>query len=52
MPIIRITKEQLKKAAKAREAALKEDPKFRAFEEERERIEKEAAKEQEKDRES
>jgi hypothetical protein len=50
MPIIRITKDQLESAAKAREAALKKDPDFRAFEEERERLEKEALAKREMER--
>jgi len=47
MPTVRITKEQVKKAQKARKAALKKDPEFRAFEEEQERLHEEATKQQE-----
>lgn len=42
MPIIRITKQDVEKAKKAREEALKKDPEFKAFEEEREKEEKKA----------
>ena len=38
MPIVRITKDQLKKAPRAHRAALRKDPEFRAFEEEEERL--------------
>lgn len=47
MAIVRITKEQVKKAYEAREDALKKYPDFRAFEEELERIRMEAIKQQE-----
>ncbi|MFX0209252.1 MAG: hypothetical protein ACFFDT_24930 [Candidatus Hodarchaeota archaeon] len=46
MPIIRITNEDVKKAAKARKEALKKDPEFRDFEEEMEKQMKEALKEE------
>ena len=46
MPIIRITKEQVKEAQQARKAALKKDPDFRAFEEEQEQQMEEALKEE------
>ncbi len=49
MPIIRITKQVVDNARKAREAALKKDPDFRAFEEKMEREEKEAMKQREKE---
>lgn len=49
MPIIKITKQVVDNAKKAREAALKKDPDFRAFEEEMERKEKEAMKQREKE---
>ena len=52
MPIVRITKEQVKKAQEARKAALRKDPEFRAFEEEQERLSKEAAKQQEQQKEA
>lgn len=42
MPIIRITKQVVEDAKKAREAALKKDPDFRRSEEKREKEEKEA----------
>jgi hypothetical protein len=43
MPIIRVTREQIQAANKAREARLKKDDDFRRFEEQRQRLE-EAAK--------
>jgi hypothetical protein len=49
MPLIRITKQDVDNARKAREAALKKDPNLRAFEEEMEREEKEAMEEGEKE---
>ena len=49
MPIIRITKQDVKKAERARKAALKKDPEFRAFEAEQEKQHKEAMKQQEKE---
>jgi hypothetical protein len=51
MPIIKITKAQLKEAAKAHAAALKEGPDFKAFHEELERQEREAIEQLEKERE-
>ena len=42
MPIIRITKQIIEDAKKARDAALKKDPEFRASEEELEKEEQEA----------
>jgi hypothetical protein len=39
MPIIRITRKQIEAANKAREAALKKDPDFRRYEEQRQRFE-------------
>jgi hypothetical protein len=39
---VRITREQAKRAQEARTAALKEDPEFRAAEEEEERLSDEA----------
>ena len=51
MPIVRITKKQTKKANAARKAALKKDPEFRAFEREQERLSKEGAKQQERQKE-
>ena len=50
MPIIRITKQDIEDAKKARKAALKEDPYFRASEEVKERQEQEAKEQQEKER--
>ena len=50
MPILRITKEQVRKAYEARRAALKKDPDFRAFEEKQERLSKKAAKQQEQEK--
>jgi hypothetical protein len=47
MPIIRITKEQIAKANKAREAALRKDPDFRAHEE-RKRLAASAARQKER----
>jgi hypothetical protein len=44
MPIIRITKEQIEKAAKARKAALKKDPDFRELAKQEERLKNEAIK--------
>ena len=44
---IRITREQAQRAQEARTAALKEDPEFRAVEEEEERLSDEAQKEEE-----
>ena len=44
MPIIRITKEQIEKAAKARKTALKKNPDFRELEKQRERLKNEAVK--------
>ena len=52
MPIVRITKEQLKKAQKARSAALKKDPEFRAFVREQERLSKESRKQQKREKEA
>ncbi len=52
MPIIKITKTQLRKAAEAHDAALKKDPDFKALHEELERQEREAIKQLEKERES
>ena len=49
MPIVRITKQVVDNARKAREAALKKDPDFRASEEEREREEKKAVEQREKE---
>ena len=49
MPIIKITKQDVEKAQKAREEALKKDPEFKAFEEEREKEEKKAIEQQEKE---
>jgi hypothetical protein len=43
MPIIRVTREQIQAANKAREAAAKKDDDFRRFEERRQRLQ-EAAK--------
>jgi len=43
MPIIRVTRKNIEEAAKAREAALKEDEDFRRHEEQLQRF-KEAAK--------
>jgi hypothetical protein len=43
MPIIRVTRKQIQAANKAREAALQKDPDFRLFEEQRQRLELEAA---------
>jgi len=42
LPIIRITKAQIDKANKAREAALLKDPEFRAFDE-RQQLRRQAA---------
>jgi hypothetical protein len=42
MAIIRITKQQVKKAQRARAAALKKDPDFRAFERELEKQNRDA----------
>lgn len=44
---VRITREQAKRAQEARTAALKEDPEFRAVEEEEERLSDEAQQEEE-----
>ena len=52
MSIVRITKEQVKKAYGARKVALKKDPEFRAFEEEQEKLRKEAVKRQEREEET
>jgi len=49
MPIIRITKQVVENAKKAREVALKKDPDFRASEEELEMEEKEAREQREKE---
>ncbi len=49
MPIIRITKQVVEDARKAREAALKNDPDFRASEEEQDRREKEAMEQRDKE---
>ena len=49
MPIIKITKQVVDTAKKAREAALKKDQDFRAFEEEMEMKEKEAMEQKEKE---
>ncbi len=49
MPIVRITKQVVENARKAREAALKKDPNFRASEEEREKEKKEAVEQREKE---
>ena len=49
MPIIRITKQDVEEAERARKAALKKDPEFRAFEEEREKRMKEALKQREEE---
>ena len=49
MPIIKITKQVVDNARKAREAALKKDTDFRASEEERERKEKETVEQREKE---
>jgi hypothetical protein len=49
MPIIKITKEQVEDAHRAREAALEKDPEFRAFEQEQEKHRKEAAKQHERE---
>lgn len=43
MPVIRVTRKQIKEANKAREVALKKDDDFRRHEEQRQRFE-EAAK--------
>ena len=42
MPFIKITKEVVEKAQKAKEEALKKDPQFQTFEEELEKQVKEA----------
>jgi hypothetical protein len=42
MPIIRITKEQLENAAKARKVAVKRNPDFREFVKQDERLKNEA----------
>ena len=52
MPIIRITKEQIEKAAKARKIALKKDPDLRELAEQHERMKNEAVKAIKKDRQS
>lgn len=44
---VRITREQAKRAQEALTAALKEDPEFRAVEEEQERLSDEAQQEEE-----
>ena len=49
MSIIRITRQVVEDARKAREAALKKDPDFRAFEEELEKGEEEAMQQWEKE---
>ena len=52
MPIIKITKKQIEKAHEARTAALREDPEYRAFEEEQEKLTKEAVEQRERDEEA
>ena len=42
MPIIRITKQDVEKAQKAKEEALKKDPEFKSFQDEMEKLEKKA----------
>ena len=49
MPTIRITKEEVDKAWKARKAALKEDSEFREFEKEMEKHLKAAAKQKKRE---
>jgi len=49
MPIIRITKQVVEDAKKAREAALKKDSDYRAFEEKLHKEEKEAMEQQKKE---
>lgn len=51
MPGLRITKEDVKRADKARKEALKNDPEFRAFEEEQEKLRKKAFKKNKKEKE-
>jgi hypothetical protein len=43
VPIIRVTRKQIEEANKAREAALQKDPDFRLHDEQRQRLELEAA---------
>jgi hypothetical protein len=52
MPIIRITKEQIEKAAKARKVALKKDRDFRELAKQHERVKNEAVKAIRKERQS
>ncbi len=49
MATIKITKKIVEDAKKAREAAIKKDPDFRAYEEEREREEKKALEQRKKE---
>lgn len=48
MPIIRITKEQIEKANKARKVALVKDPEFRIYDE-RQQLQRQAALSQKED---
>lgn len=43
MPIIRVTRKQIEEANKAREAALRSDDDFRSHDQQRERLQREAA---------
>jgi hypothetical protein len=49
MPIIRITKQDVEEASKARKAALEKDPEFKALNNELEQLEKEAKEYREKE---
>ncbi len=49
MAIMKITKQIVEDAKKAREAAIKKDPDFRAYEEEQEREEEKAVKQRNKE---
>ena len=49
MPIIRITKQDVEKARKAREEAFKKDPEFRASEEKMEKRMEETMEKREKE---